>query len=240
MALGRHCCWPPSRGDDCEVPARPLHALAVETPHGDARDLGDKLHLLLDAGADLEATNGLSRTALLAAALEGRRVAFDALLAAGARVSSLRVNLGSDAAHFTTVLHELVRKNNAALIPRVLATGALDVDVRAGPANERWTPLHWAAVYDAPLTVSALLAAGASLMATDARGNNALQVAITLSSAKVARPLVEATSRAARLRYQREAARAVAGRARDAAAHPGDATAADKLAAAREIAALLA
>jgi hypothetical protein len=139
-----------------------------------------------------------------------------------------------------TVLHQLAFKNNAALISRVLATGALDVDVRAGPANERCTQLHMAAQHDAPLAVSTLLAGGASLTATDADGMNALQVAIGYSRAKAARPLVEATPRAARPRHQREAAAAVAACVRDVAARPGDATAKAELTAARAIAALLA
>jgi ankyrin repeat protein len=229
--------WP---NIDSSESVRPLHALALANPHGDARDFGDKLRLLLDAGADLEATNSHSWTALLVAAFEGRLVAFDALLAAGARASSLRVNTGSDAAHFETVLHQLAFKNNAGLIARVLATGLLDVDVRAGPDCMRDTPLHVAAGNDAPLAVSALLAGGASLTATDARSLNALQLAIALSCAKAARPLVEATPRADRVRYQREAAHAVAGRVREATARPGDAAAAAKLAAARAITALLA
>jgi ankyrin repeat protein len=229
-----------SQEGDIKTANRPLHALAIDNPQGDARDFGEKLRLLLDAGADLDATDSRSRTALLVAAFNQRLVAFDALLAAGARASSLRVNVGPDAAHSTTVLHELAANNNAALIPRVLATGALDVDVRAGPALERCTPLYLAAMYNAQLAVSALLAGGASLTATDANGMNALQVAINQSSAKAARPLVEATPRAARPRYAREAAAAVAGRTRDAAARPGDAAAAAALAAARAIAALLA
>jgi hypothetical protein len=229
-----------SMGDATKPPVRPLHALAISNPHGEARDLGDKLRLLLDAGADLEATNGLSRTALLEAAMSERLVAIDALLAAGARASSLRVNVGPDAASFWTVLHHLAAKNNAALITRVLATGVLDVDVRAGPAQMRCTPLHMAAINDAPRAVSALLAGGASLTATHADGFNALQMAIGESSAKAARPLVEATPRAARAQYAREAALARARAATTAAARPGDAAAAGKLAAAREIVALLA
>jgi hypothetical protein len=229
-----------SMGDATAPPRRPLHALARENPHGDARDFGDKLRLLLDADADLEATDSRSWTPLLVAAFNGRLVAFDALLAAGARASSLRANTGSDAAGFLTVLHQLAFKNDATLIPRVLATGALDVDGRAGPADARCTPLHMAALHDAPLAVSALLAGGASLTATHAGGENALQLAIAHSSAKAAQPLVEATPRAARAQYKRDAAHVVAARARDAAARPGDATLAAELAAAREVAALLA
>jgi hypothetical protein len=224
--------------DSTKPPVRPLHALAIENPHGDARDFGDKLRLLLDAGVDLEATDSRSQTALLLAAYQGRLAAFDALLAVGARVSALRANIGPDAAGFMTVLHQLASSNNAALIARVLATGVLDVDVCAGPANERLTPLHWAAMKDAPLAVSALRAGGASLTATHAGGVNALQLAIAHSSAKAARLLVAATPRAARAGYKREAAAVVAVHARDAAARPGDATLAAKLAAAREVAAL--
>ena len=60
------------------------------------------------------------------------------------------------------------------------------------------------------------------------------------SYAHAARPLAEATPRAARARAVREAARVVTARASDAAAHPGDVDATAKLAAARVIAALLA
>jgi hypothetical protein len=219
---------------------RPLHALARGNPHSDARDFGDKLRQLLDAGADLEATDGDSWTALLAAAYQGRLVAFDALLAAGARASSLRANVGPDAAGCLTVLHQLAGNNNAALIARVLATGALDVDARAGPELARCTPLHMAAQHDAPLAVSALLAAGASLTATHAGGMNALQLAIVTSSTKAARLLVEATPPAARVGCKREAAHFEAACVRAVAAQPGDAAAVAKLAAAREVAALLA
>ena len=221
---------------------RPLHALAVHNPSGDPRDFGAKLRLLLDAGADLEAASDSGWTALVEAALCERPAAFDALLAAGAQASALRVNFGADAAHFNTVLHQLAGSNDAPLITRVLATRALDVDVRAGPAPtwRRFTPLHMAACHDAPRAVSALLAGGASLTATNADGTTALQVAISLSSAQAARPLVEAMPRAARARHVREAAHVVAARARDAAARPVDVDATAKLTAAREIAALLA
>ena len=141
---------------------------------------------------------------------------------------------------FKTVLHEMAAHNNAAIIQRVLATGMLDVDVRAGPDCMRCTPLHMAAMHDAPLAVSTLLAAGASMTATDADGMNALQVAIGASSAKAARPLVEATPRAARPRYQREAAAVVAEWVRRVAARPGDVAEAARLVATRAIAALLA
>ena len=224
-----------------ESTAHPLQALARSNQNGDPRDFSDKLWLLLVAGAKLEATSDYGRTALLVAASNERAAAFDALLAAGAQVSALRVNCGPDAAHFNTVLHELAAKNNGSLIPRVLATRALDVDVRTGPVAGRGTPLHIAAYKDAPRAVSALLAGGASLTATDGENSmTALQLAIAMSSAKAARPLVEATPRAERARLRRDAARAEAACARDAAARPGDAAVAAKLAAAREVALLLA
>ena len=223
-----------------ESTAHPLQALARSNQNGDPRDFSDKLWLLLVAGAKLEATSDYGRTALLVAASNERAAAFDALLAAGAQVSALRVNTHPDAATFNSVLHELAAKNDDSLIPRVLATRALDVDVRSGPAHGRITPLHTAAFNDAPRAVSALLAGGASLTAITASGKTALQLAIGKSSAKAARPLVEATPRAARARCQRLAADIVAARARDAAARPRDAVATSKHAAAREVAALLA
>jgi ankyrin repeat protein len=222
---------------DCADTMLPLHALAFD---GDPRDVGAKLRLLLDAGAQLEATGDSGRTALVQATMNMRPAAFDALLAAGAQASALGVNLGAGATRFT-VLHHLAASNDASLIPRVLATRALDVDMRAGPATH-FTPLHMAAARDAPRAVSALLAGGASLAATAVNGMTALQLAIGKSSAQAARPLVEATPRAVRARLTRDSARAVAARARDAAAAgPADmAAAAAKLAAARAISALLA
>ena len=224
------------------IMTHPLHALAAENTNGDPRDFGAKLRLLLDAGAQLEATGESGWTALVVAAINERAAAFDALLAAGAQASALRVNIGADAAHFATVLHDLAMKNDASLIPRVLATRTLDVDVRTGPAEAwaRFTPLHMAASHDAPRAISALLAGGASLTAPAADGLTALQLAISFGSAKAARPLVEATPRAERARLRRDAARAEAACARAAAARPGDAASAAALAAAREIAALLA
>ena len=220
--------------------ALPLHALALENPHGDPRDFRAKLRLLLDAGADLEAIGEFEWTALVEAAMNERAAAFDALLAAGAQASALRANVGADATDFTTVLHGLAAMNDASLIPRVLATRALDVDVRIGPAHNRCTPLHLAASHDAPRAVTALLAGGASLTATTADGLTALQLAISRSSVKAARPLLEASPRAERTRLRRDAARVEAACARAAAARPGDAAAAAKLAAAREVATLLA
>ena len=219
----------------------PLFVLALLQWSGDPRDFRDKLRLLLDAGADLEATDDSGCTALVAAALSERPAAFDALLAAGAQASALRVNFGPDAARFNSVLHLLAAKNDAVLIPRVLATGALDTEFRAGEADDYATPLQFAAKCDAPRAVSALLAGGASLTDTTVNGMNALQVAINRSCAQAARPLVEATPRAAHTWLAREAACVVAVRAREAAAaRPGDTAAVTRFAAAREIAALLA
>ena len=116
---------------------KPLHALAIDSPsgHGSNSDFGTKMSLLLAAGARLEAVNSRGRTPLVAAEFNERAVAFDALLAAGARTSALRVNINSSPAELTTALHVVAGKNNAAMIQCVLATGVLDVDVRAGPAH---------------------------------------------------------------------------------------------------------
>jgi hypothetical protein len=112
---------------------KPLHALAAMS--SSSSDFDAKLSLLLAAGARLEAVNSRGRTPLVAAEFNERAVAFDALLAAGARTSALRVNINSSPAELTTALHVVAGKNNAAMIQCVLATGVLAVDVRAGPAH---------------------------------------------------------------------------------------------------------
>jgi len=112
--------------------------------------------------------------------------------------------------------------------------------VRTGPALFKLTPLHCAASKNAHDAVGVLLAAGASLAATDADGDDALEVAVSCSSLKAARLLVEATPPADRARYKRSAVAAVEDCERAAAAAPGDAGVAAKLAAARAVAALFA
>jgi len=222
-----------SHSDPTETP---LHALAI----GGGYEYDAKLSLLLAAGARLEAVTSRGCTPLMAAAFNDRIAAYDALLAAGARASALRVNVGDSPAMFMTVLHQLAAKNDVAMIERVLATGVLEVDVRAGPGCGKRTPLQHAASHDAHRAVGALLAAGASLAATDTEGLDALGLAIDLSSPKAARLLVEATSPAGRARYKRAAVTAVVHHHRAAAAAPSDAAAAAKLAAAQAVAALFA
>jgi len=183
--------------------------------------------VLLAAGARLEAVDSRGMTPFVVAAYQDRIAAYDALLAAGAQTRALRENTGESQAKFMTVLHHL-------------ATGVLEVDVRAGPARFKRTPLHTAAAHDASRAVGALLAAGASLAFTDTQGKDALGLAIGFSSAKAARLLVEATPLANRARYKRAAVTAVVARHRAAAAVPSDAAAAAKLAAAQAVAALFA
>jgi len=217
----------------------PLHALAI----GGDYEFDTKLSLLLAAGARLEAVTSRGWTPLFMAAFNERAAAYDALLAAGARASALRVNVvnvGDAPAQHFTVLHQLAATNNAAMIERVLATGVLAVDVRAGPGRFKWTPLHYAASYDASRAVGVLLAAGASLAATDTHGFDALLLAIASSSPKVARLLVEATPPARRARYKRAVVQRLAFHRHAAAAAPLDAAAAAKLAAAQAVAALFA
>ena len=162
----------------------------------------------------------------------------DALLAAGASASALRINMGVSPADYMTVLHSLATENSATMLKRVLATGVLDLDVRAGPDRYNWTPLHEAASCDAARAVAALLAASASLATTDSDGDDALQLAIHFSSHKAARLLLEATSPAGRSRYKRAAIQRLADCRSAAKRRPRHAGAAAKLAAARAVAAL--
>jgi len=188
-----------------------------------------------------EAMDSRGVTPLATAAFNDRIAAYDALLAAGARASALHVKIGDSQAFYETALHFLAAKNHVAMIERVLATGVLEVDVRAGPARFKRTPLHTAAEHDASRAVGVLLAAGASLAATDTDGGrDALGLAITFSSLKVARLLVEATPPAGRARYKRAAVTAMVRCHRAATAAPLNAAAAAMLAAAQAVAALFA
>jgi len=193
---------------------RPLHALVTMRPsgHGCASDLDARLALLLSAGAQLEAVDSRGWTPLVSAAISpgaggaGDVAAFDALLAAGAQPSALRVSVNCNAdargaATYWSVLHELAGRDGAVMIARVLATGALRVDVRAGPACSRCTPLHVAAERDALRAASALHVAGASLDATDSDGFDALKTAVRFSAPKVARLLADLSPPARRTRH---------------------------------------
>ena len=222
----------------------PLHALAVaggfDTPDFDA-----KLRLLLTAGAALEGVDSHGWTPLVTAAVRGNAAAFDALLAAGAQASALRIDFsgGRPASSRWTLLHEFAQSDNAAMLTRVLATGALAVDERAGrEASRNVTPLLVAAEQDAARACAALLAAGASLAATDANGAGALQTAIEYSAPRVARLLLAAAPPKGALRagYKRAVKHVVEARRRAAAAAPGDARAAARLVAAHDVAALFA
>lgn len=231
---------PPAQTGGLESMA-PLHALAVAGGNG-TPDFDAKLRLLLAAGARLEGVESHGWTPLVTAAVRGHAATFDALLAAGAQASALRVDFsGGRPASKWTLLHELAQSDNAAMLTRVLATGALAVDERAGRETSRnATPLLVAAEKDAARACAALLAAGASLAATDSNGSGALQTAVESSAPRAARLLLEAAPPKSALRagYKRAVKHVVEVRRRAAAAAPGDADAAARLVAAHAVAAL--
>ena len=217
----------------------PLHMLVASNIKCGGVDFEEKLRLLLDAGADVEGANGLGWTPLVAAAMSEFPAAFDALLLAGAKTSALRKTMRLPTGT-QTLLHFLATVDQAVLLERVLATGALGVDARVdartGPAGNKQTPLHAAAVMDSANAVRVLLAAGASLTAVDENGDDALLMAIRFSAARAARLLVDATPPRKRTLHAAMAMMAAGYLGRPGA--PMSATAVADLAAAQEIAAM--
>lgn len=115
---------------------------------------------------DLDIGNG-GLTPLQLAAVSGRSDVFELLKARGASLISI------DAFGFTTI-HRAVQANSVDIVRSLLNAG-VNVDTRGGVRNE--TPLHRAARQGMTDCISYLLEQGADIMARDASGESAIQIA---------------------------------------------------------------
>lgn len=139
----------------------------------------DAVKKLLDAGADLHATDVRGNTALLEATLYGSRGTSELLLARGAKPDQ------ADKAG-NTPLANAVAQNDLQLVQLLLAKGcnpnAFNVfngTVKKGPiALTKVTPLILAAAHSSPEIVQALVDSGANVNAQDNRGVTPLIAAV--------------------------------------------------------------
>lgn len=137
----------------------PLHLAAIR---GDT----DIIELLLDAGSDINITNGIRNTPLHWAAQFGNQFTIQLLLNKGADVN--RTNIDGD-----TALHFAVNEKNIATINLLIKHNA-----KVNATNEAGnTLLHVAAKNTDLLTLDLLLKEGAKVNVTNMDGNSPLHIA---------------------------------------------------------------
>jgi len=140
------------------------------TPLGKAARDNDvsRIHVLLDAGANIEGTADDGVTPLMVAAVRSNPATLTALLERGA-------NANARDSHGETVLHHAIAGQRVENVPLILAAGA-DVDSAGGRGR---TPLMAAtAQYDNEIA-GMLLDSGADVDRQDEQGRTALMVAVS-------------------------------------------------------------
>lgn len=141
----------------------------------------DIITALLDAGADLEAGNGIGERPLVYAVKYGDLSVLRLLLNRGANVNAQR--MGGE-----TALHAAVEKGDVEVINTLVLYGA-DVNL---PDRYGITPLYNAAFKeDHPEVGTALINQGADVNAKSAFGVTPLMVAATANNPVLARALIE-------------------------------------------------
>ena len=115
---------------------------------------------LLDAGAEVDATNSMGSSALHWAAERGLVTSVGLLIQAGARLE-LKSRFGG-----STALHRAAGGGHAEVI-RALAAARAPLAARD---DAGYTPLHWAAEFGKDVSASALVEAGAPLDVRDGVG----------------------------------------------------------------------
>lgn len=127
------------------------------------------VRLAMARGDQVEAVDGLGRSALWRAAAQGSNKIGVFLLSKGARVGSVDTTTGN------TELHEVSRFAAPDFLAALLENGADPTATNAVGS----TPLHAAAIHARPQMCEKLLAAGAEVNAADVRGDTPLHAALT-------------------------------------------------------------
>jgi ankyrin repeat protein len=133
------------------------------------------LSMVLNMGADANAVGSDGNRALDIACLKGDAASARILLEHGAN-PNLRNKTGS------TPLHDAALSGNKDVIEMLLARGA---DVSAQDPESKSTPLHYAASFGRLEAVKTLVEHGADVSARNAKGQTALQLAISNQQAEV-------------------------------------------------------
>ena len=129
----------------------------------------------LDAGVDVNATDGIRRTPLHRAAMEGHKEIVELLIAKGADVNATSV-FGQ------TPLSEAIERRRIEIVELLIAAGA---DVNAKYSETGRTPLHDAAINGRKEIAELLIANGADVNAKDRGGSTPLHYAKTKEIAEL-------------------------------------------------------
>ena len=167
------------RGADVNVQSKQGRTPLMEAANRDGN--AGLVRLVLAKGGDVRAKSAQGDTALLLASQMGDVETMRLLIEKGADVNAAPASLGR------TPLADAISSNHEEAVALLLASGAnvnatimADTRVRNGRlALKDLTTLMLAAPYGSPAMIETLLKAGANVNAKDARGMNALMLAVT-------------------------------------------------------------
>lgn len=165
----------PNFQSDAQSKRTPLHAAAQ-------KGYLEICHLLLQAGANINATDKLRRTPLMEAVANNHVEAARYMLRRGGCVYSKEED-GS------TCLHHAAKNGNLEMVELLLSTGEVDVNAQD---NGGWTPIIWAAEHKHIDVIRRLLTRGADVTLTDNEENICLHWASFTGSAEIAQVLLDA------------------------------------------------
>ncbi|CAM4639662.1 unnamed protein product [Lepidochelys olivacea] len=165
----------PNFQSDQQSKRTPLHAAAQ-------KGYLEICHVLLQAGANINAVDKTRRTPLMEAVVSNQVETARYIVRRGGCVYSKEED-GS------TCLHHAAKCGNLAMVSLLLATGQVDVNAQD---NGGWTPIIWAAEHKHIEVIRMLLTRGADVTLTDNEENICLHWASFTGSAEIAEVLLNA------------------------------------------------